>query len=116
MGRVVASRPGRTGRSLEGARLAGPPDRREVVAGHQDVTDPDRRVELRLDSLDSCRMLSVVSTLKHLAVEVSFRPERDRLLDGEVLLDWLVVRIRARVLTAETGERLRLSLQVVGRG
>ena len=96
--------------------IGGGPGRREVYAEYQEVVRPRRRVEFSLDSLETCRSISGLSTLKHLAAEGSFRPERDQLLDVEITLDWLLARVRARVVPAETGEQLLVSLRVVGRG
>ena len=39
-----------------------------------------------------------------------------RLLDVEVRLDWLLIRLWASVVPAESGEQLSVSLRVVGRG
>ena len=103
-------------RGRGGAGIGGRPGRREVYAEYHEVADPKRRVELQLDSLESCRSLSLTSTLKHLAAQASFRSERDGLLDIEVKLDWLLVRLTARVVPAQTGEQLRASVRVVGRG
>lgn len=102
------------------ARLAGGigghPERRSIYAEYQEVANPKRRVEFTLDSLESFHEMSGLSTLKHLGGAFSFRPERDQLLDVEVKLDWLLVRLRARVDPAESGEQLRVRLQIVGRG
>ncbi|WP_154402089.1 hypothetical protein [Ornithinimicrobium cavernae] len=96
--------------------IGGPHDRRDLYAEYQEVADPARRVVVRLDGLDACGSMSVTSTLRHLAAEAFFSPRRDRLLDVEITLDWLLVRLRARVVPAESGEQLRVSLRVVGRG
>lgn len=96
--------------------IGGRPDRRDLYLEYQEVARPDRRVVVRLDGLDACGSVSATSTLKHLAAQASFIPDRDRLLDVEVKLDWLLVRVRARVVPAPTGEQLRVSLRVVGRG
>lgn len=96
--------------------IGGRPDYRDLYLEYQEKDNPRRRVQARVDGLDACRSISATSTLKHLAAEVSFAPERDRLLDLEVRLDWLLIRVRARVVAAESSERLRMSLQVVGRG
>ncbi|QDO87552.1 hypothetical protein FNH13_03700 [Ornithinimicrobium ciconiae] len=103
-------------RGRAGGGIGGRTGRRDVFAEYHESADPQRRVELHLDSLESCRSLSATSTLKHLAVTAGFRPERDQLLDVEITLDWLLLRLRARVVPAEAGEQLRVSLRVVGRG
>jgi len=96
--------------------IGGRPDRRDAYLEYQENDDLRRRVEVRVDGLDACASATATSTLKHLAAEVSFVPEREGLLDLEVTLDWLLVRLNARVVPAETGEQLRVSLRVVGRG
>lgn len=96
--------------------IGGLPDVRELFLEYQEGADAGRRVTIAVDSLEGCRSLTASSTLKHLAAQASFNPERDRLLDVEVKLDWLLVRVSARVVPAEIGERLRVSLRVVGRG
>ncbi|MCK0110677.1 hypothetical protein MWU75_00760 [Ornithinimicrobium sp. F0845] len=96
--------------------IGGRPARRDVYLEYQEVDRPRRRVEVRVDGLDACGSVSATSTLEHLAAEASFVPHRDQLLDVEVRLDWLAVRLRARVTPAESGEQLRVSLRVVGRG
>lgn len=98
------------------AGIGGRPDRRDLYLEYQETASARRRVEVRLDGLDACSSLEATSTLKHLGAEVSFRPERDRLLDAEVRLDWLLVRLRARVVPAQEGEQLRVRLRIVGRG
>ncbi|WP_256841994.1 hypothetical protein [Ornithinimicrobium cryptoxanthini] len=106
------------GFSLGGAAygIGGPPDARELFLEYQEGADAGRRVTVVVDSLDDCRSLTATSSLKHLMAQASFRPERDRLLDVEVKLDWLLVRVRGRVVPAAVGEQLRVSLRVVGRG
>lgn len=96
--------------------IGGRPDRRDVYLEYQENANPRRRVVVRVDGLDACGSASATSTLKHLGAEASFVPERDRLLDIEVTLDWLLVQVRARVAPAEAGEQLRVTLRVVGRG
>lgn len=112
--RVVLPEGVTVGRAAAG--VGGRPDRRDLYLEYQEAANPRRRVEVRVDGLDACGSLSATSTLKHLAADVSFRPERDRLLDVEVRLDWLLVRVRALVVPAEQGEQLRVSLRIVGRG
>lgn len=96
--------------------LGGTADARELFLEYQEGDDDGRRVTVVVDSLDDCRSFTATSSLKHLVVQASFRPERDSLLDVEVKLDWLLVRLRGRVVPAAVGEQLRVSLRVVGRG
>lgn len=96
--------------------IGGRAGRRDLYGEYQEDDDPRRRVELRVDGLDAFGSAHATSTLRHLAAEVSMAPERDGLLDLEVTLDWLLVRLRARVVPAASGEQLRVSLRVVGRG
>lgn len=96
--------------------IGGRPDRRDFYLEYQETADPRRGVVVRVDGLDTCASVSATSTLRHLAAEASFVPQRDRLLDVKVTLPWLLVRVRARVVPGESGEQLRVSLRVVGRG
>lgn len=96
--------------------IGGTPDQRTLFLEYQETANPRHRVTVQVDRLEACASGSVTSTLKHLAVQASFAPERDRLLDVEVRLDWLLVRLWASVVPAESGEQLSVSLRVVGRG
>ena len=96
--------------------IGGQPDARELFLEYQESVDAGRRVTVVVDSLDDCRSFSATSSLRHLVAQADFKPERDRLLDVEVKLDWLLVRVSARVVPAAVGEQLRVALRVVGRG
>lgn len=74
--------------------------------------DEPGRAHLEVRGLDLLSGIRAASTLRHLSGSLSFDPGADRLLDLEVEVPWLRVRLTASV----TGTRLVVELEVRGLG
>lgn len=96
--------------------IGGMPGDRTLFAEYREFGHRRRAVTIEAHGLDAPRWLRVESTLAHLGVRCETATDRDRLLDLQVRLDWLLVRVRARVVRRGAGETLVVTVRLVGQG
>lgn len=89
---------------------------RSVRAEYREFGWRRRGVVMDLEGLDVFDSVTVRSNLRHLGCGARLRRQRDGLLDAELELDWLTVRVQADVLRRATGESLVVRLRIVGAG
>lgn len=89
---------------------------RTVHAAYRDLRSSDDTVALDLIGLDTPRSVVSSSTLRYLRWKFELHYRRDQLLSLSVDLDWLRVRVRARVLESADGDQLELRVSVRGAG
>lgn len=107
--------PGLTVGELTGA-LGGTATDRTLHAAYRDLRHRDARVVLDWHGLDVQRALTSTSTLPYLRWDLDVRHDPDRFLDVTVKLNWLRVRVRARMVAAQDGQELEMTAQVRGTG
>lgn len=95
--------------------VAGHAGRRQLHGQYRDLRD-DARVVVDVDSLDSFASIRSTSTLEHLRWTLSLVASPEELLDVDLQLDWLRLRISARVERGGAGEQLVVDVTVNGSG
>lgn len=89
---------------------------RTVLVEYQEVADAKRAATLHLDGPDRLTSVEIASTLRHLSGVGWFRPGEAHAAHLTVDLDWLRVRLDARIDRGPRGQFLVAELRLRGRG